>query len=170
MSDTYFGICLQAPVNSVSSPKVLSGEIHFLWHPVFQVPCPYLRLWDAGGKILDLEETLIVVAAMCSDADSTHSSKYPGYSLSRNTVPAESVMDARHYDFGHLVPERHPHLDTPFYSIHVCTLQARLSDVCADQSNALYLLNWLSMVGPSVGLPISASQYTAARKMLLETE
>lgn len=138
------------------SPLV-KGELHVLFHPVYNIPTPYLKLWRSTGEILGLEE----VQSIIDGAKDVHCSDI-------------HCEDARYYEFGRLTIESHPFLDKPYCTLHVCMLEDRLKSVMDQHegtkcsSDALYLLVWFSVVGPFVGFPVSAEAFVKAQEQLLQ--
>lgn len=135
--------------DSLSSDN-LCGELHILYHPVFNVPTPYLRVWKSTGELLGVEDI---------------------QSMINNNIKSDSnSADARHYEFGQLMIENHPYLDCLYCTLHVCMLEERMTSIMStaqDTSPTLYLLNWFSIIGPFIGFRISVEGYEKARKSLL---
>lgn len=118
---------------------------------MYNTPTPYLRVWRSSGEVLTLDEVQALL-----DGNSGHNK-------------TSDNPDARHYEFGKLVMESHPFLDSPYCSLHVCVLEDRLNSIMSTEvDDSLYLLVWLSVIGPFIGLPVSASAFITARDLLLQ--
>ena len=81
--------------------------------------------------------------------------------------------------------ENHPILDVPYCSLHLCAMHDHLNDLWQnrqvndndndndsynDKSNTeerLYILNWLALVGPHIGVKMKAESYRRACCALL---
>jgi hypothetical protein len=153
----------------------MSGELHVLLHPTFQVPCPYLRLWDQAGNTLSLEDTQFVVDGLTRSRDGIVSSaeKLSGDGLqsddgndisgggsSSSTISDKATdVDSRRYAFGSLMSESHPYLDTPCCTVYVCTLPVRMTALMCGQPLELYMINWWALIGPSVGIVLDKEFY-----------
>lgn len=121
---------------------------------MYNVPTPYLRMWKSSGELLNLEQVEAILG-------NSHIHSHLGSN------------DARHYDFGRLVIESHPFLDYHCCSLHMCMLEERLSGIMSSISNKgglEYLLLWLSVIGPYVGFPLSASAFVRGRDRILREE
>ena len=148
-----------------SPSSAYHGEIHIVIHPVFQVPCPYLRLWTSAGTLIGLDflQQMIdrfnfvpigtqpilqshssmnaplgdikeiwqgnqLASAVASgfnfDADIIDGNSYSIGQSSKAIMPSRGDdMDYRLYQFGRLVLDMHPILDTPFYTLHMCDME-----------------------------------------------
>lgn len=175
------------------SVQVLSGEIQILFHPVYHVLVPYMRVWDRSGNLLDVEQVQSLID--CSTSKTTADNSEPGSqdnemfatyedwnagnenrvssnvrnSKDDKTTDISSEYDARQYEFGRLMAENHPILDTPYLTIHVCTLESKLSDIMRGQSSdELYALNWLSLVGPHIGISVDSKLYHSLAKIRMD--
>ena len=167
--------CEGAGRNRIS--KSASGVIDILMHPVYAVPSPYIRLWDQHGNLLQLRELQDVIIH--------------GQSLGTITeVQPLSSDDNRVASLKSLVMDMHPMLDVTCYTLHICKLRdimelmlsgggvvkeaaanstgGEVRDIHeavffqTDRQLKVYCLNWLSLVGPSIGFTMRPEQYEAA--------
>jgi hypothetical protein len=133
---------------------VVNVEADVILHPIYGVPtCCVLRAWDASGGLLTLDEFQSAVrAANCAQEPYNN-----------------TAGDKRHYEFGTLTPEAHPISGAPCWSMHVCQLSEIMKmisgadeELCGD----LYMLRWLALVGPHIGLQLSPAYYIAVERHL----
>jgi hypothetical protein len=146
-------------------------------HPVYAVPSPYIRLWDQHGNLLQLRELQDVIIH--------------GQSLGTITeVQPLSSDDNRVASLKSLVMDMHPMLDVTCYTLHICKLRdimelmlsggGVVKEAAANSTGGevrdiheavffqcnrqlkVYCLNWLSLVGPSIGFTMRPEQYEAA--------
>lgn len=131
---------------SVHNNITVECELDVLLDEVYQVPCPYLRLWRRStGELLSLEEaTILITGAVISLSD-----------------------DHSVYHFGTLMPVIHPVTGRSSLSLHCCDFARRLqplmetmiTETCevdskeaAIRNKEQYLVAWLSHVGSHLGL------------------
>jgi hypothetical protein len=137
-------------------------------HPFYNVPTPFIhRVWKESGELLDLETFQSVL-----DTDL----RLDSVDESQSGSGVESSGDHRVYHFGRLMPDTHPISGSPCWSLHTCILsnimdriqggdglhiEANMDGTAATvpQQDPLYLLNWLTLVGPHCGLRISPKDY-----------
>jgi hypothetical protein len=133
---------------------VVNVETDVILHPIYGVPtCYVLRAWDASGGLLTLDKFQSAVrGAHCAQEPSNY-----------------TAADKRHYEFGTLTPEAHPISGAPCWSMHVCQLSEimkMISGAEEDHYGGLYMLRWLALVGPHIGLQLSPAYYNAVERRL----
>lgn len=122
----------------MKKPQTLYGFVDVIFHPIFNTLCPYIRLFEQSGNVLNI----------------FHTSRALKVQPKMNT----SCEDHRYHEFGQLILDTHPYLGTPFLSMHVCNLNELLPKIY-DNNHDLAALNWLSLVGPHIGLHMDPSLY-----------
>lgn len=152
----------------INDPDVtgnISGYIDILLHPAYQVPCPYLRLWNRSGSYLTIEQAQPFL--------DKHSCCYQGDDIKLSN--SSSLVSHAVFPFGRLIQDLHPYDGYACYTIHVCEISNYI-DMCLQskgistipKENA-YMLVWLSIVGPHIGLPIAPSEYRAGIDLLVHS-
>jgi hypothetical protein len=146
---------------------IIEGELHVVLHPTYFVPCPYLRCWKSNGQLLAAHELQSLIRPK-STFKSTSSSLVDEKHVAKDT-------DHRIYEFGALLPDPHPQLNScPWLTLHVCDVASRMQSLLQIEplsmgkvSGPEYLLTWLACMGPHVGLSLSAKCYLELRELLL---
>jgi hypothetical protein len=125
-------------------------------HPVYHIPAPYIRIWNASnGDILSSEE----IHDFFSGKDPLNSSKAPKNPIddSRNTT------DYRQYTQGMLYPDMHPYRQNECFSaLHLCELEKQfrfLSTAPTLGGEKKPYLTWFSLFGKFLGITISPENY-----------
>ncbi|KAM7378694.1 hypothetical protein PAMP_004300 [Pampus punctatissimus] len=123
------GICAA----SAGSSQVLQFEYHILYSCSYSSPVLYFRAFTLEGRSLSLEEVW--------------SSVHPNFRLQLQYSPLNTITQ-----------QEHPLLGQPFFMLHPCRTEDFMKPVlqtAQDQHRPLnYVLTWLSVVGPLVGLDI----------------
>jgi hypothetical protein len=170
--------------------EMLETEVLIMLHPVYQIPSPYIMRsrWVGSGQILSISQ-------FQNEVDSLHKSATTLVEHSGDiTIPELSTRepaDNRTYAFGRLTQDNHPVTDEPCWSMHMCMLEdiMRMSFVGEGRGGGtseaeawssdsatkpphtgverLYLLNWLSLVGPHFGLAMAPEAYRAISAAIL---
>lgn len=113
--------------------SLLQYEYHVLYSCSYAVPVLYFRASTLGGRSLSLEEVW--------------SSIHPNFRLHLQSCPLDAVSQ-----------QEHPLLGQPFFFLHPCRTEAFMRPVVeAAQYHSRpvnYVLSWLSVVGPVVGLDV----------------
>lgn len=122
-------VCLVA----ASSRKVLHFEYHVLYSSSYSTPVLYFRVSTLEGRSLSLEEMW--------------SSVHPSFRRRLQASPLNTIT-----------LQEHPLLGQSFFMIHPCRTQQFMSPILQvaeqQQRSVNYVLTWLSVVGPVVGLEL----------------
>lgn len=123
------GVCVVA----AGSSQVLQYEYHILYSCSYSSPVLYFRAFTLEGKSLSLEEVW--------------SSVHPNFRLRLQHSPLNTITQ-----------QEHPLLGQPFFMLHPCRTEDFMRPVlqaAQEQHRPVnYVLTWLSVVGPLVGLDI----------------
>ncbi|TKS80405.1 Ubiquitin-like-conjugating enzyme ATG10 [Collichthys lucidus] len=118
---------------SEGSSQVLQYEYHIVYSCSYCTPVLYFRAFTLEGKSLSLEEVW--------------SSVHPNFRLRLQNSPLNTIT-----------LQEHPLLGQPFFMIHPCRTEQFMRPVlqaAQDQHRPVnYVLSWLSVVGPMVGLDV----------------
>ncbi|XP_029381174.1 ubiquitin-like-conjugating enzyme ATG10 isoform X2 [Echeneis naucrates] len=121
------------------SSQVLQYEYHILFSCSYRAPVLYFRVCTLEGRSLSLEEVW--------------GSIHPNFRLCLQTSPFTMVTQ-----------QEHPLLGQAFFMLHPCRTEdfmRPLLQAAQDQNRPVnYVLTWLSMVGPVVGLDVSLKYST----------
>ncbi|XP_028988522.1 ubiquitin-like-conjugating enzyme ATG10 isoform X2 [Betta splendens] len=113
------------------SSQFLQYEYHILYSCSYRTPVLYFRACTLEGRSLSLEEVW--------------SSVHPDFQVRLRTSPLNTISQ-----------QEHPLLGQPFFMLHPCRTQEFMRpvlQVAQDQHRSLnYVVVWLSVVGPLVGL------------------
>lgn len=124
---------------SEGSSQVVQYEYHVLYSCSYQTPVLYFRASTLEGRSLSLEEVW--------------NSVHPNYRLRLQQSPWDSITQ-----------QEHPLLGQPFFMLHPCRTEEFMRPVmqAAQQEHRQvnYVVTWLSVVGPVVGLDIPLSYST----------
>ncbi|XP_030017156.1 ubiquitin-like-conjugating enzyme ATG10 isoform X1 [Sphaeramia orbicularis] len=116
-----------------SSSQVFQYEYHIVYSCSYRTPALYFRACTLEGRSLSLEEVW--------------SSVHPNLRLRLKHCPLNTITQ-----------QEHPLLGQPFFLLHPCRTQDFMRPVlqAAHQQNRSvnYVLTWLSVVGPLVGLDV----------------
>lgn len=123
------GVC----TGSEGSGQVLQYEYHILHSCSYSAPVLYFRVFTQEGRSLSLEEVW--------------SSVHPNFRCRLQSSPLNTIT-----------LQEHPLLGQPFFMLHPCRTQEFMRpvlQVAQEQSRPVnYVLSWLSVVGPVVGLDV----------------
>ncbi|XP_068594088.1 ubiquitin-like-conjugating enzyme ATG10 [Cebidichthys violaceus] len=115
------------------SSQVLQYEYHILHSCSYAAPVLYFRAFTQEGRSLSLEEVW--------------SSVHPSFRLRLQSSPLNTIT-----------LQEHPLLGQPFFMLHPCRTEEFMRPVlqaAQDQHRPVnYVLSWLSVVGPVVGLDV----------------
>ncbi|XP_044075852.1 ubiquitin-like-conjugating enzyme ATG10 isoform X5 [Siniperca chuatsi] len=118
---------------SEGSSQVLQYEYHILYSCSYSAPVLYFRAFTLEGRSLSLEEVW--------------SSVHPNFRLRLQKSPLNTIT-----------LQEHPLLGQPFFMLHPCRTEEFMRPVvqaAQDQHRPVnYVLSWLSVVGPLVGLDV----------------
>ncbi|XP_041660051.1 ubiquitin-like-conjugating enzyme ATG10 [Cheilinus undulatus] len=130
------GVCVQSAGSSV----VLQYEYHILFSCSYGTPVLYFRATTLEGRSLSLEEVW--------------SSVHPNFRLRLQTSPLNAIT-----------LQEHPLLGQPFFMLHPCRTEEFMKPVLQaahQQQRAVnYVLSWLSVVAPLVGLEVPLKYCTS---------
>jgi Autophagocytosis associated protein, active-site domain len=115
---------------SVENPKQVKfgGLIDIILHPIYQVPCPYVRLFDANGQPASDDAIQMLTSSerntshLCGSLEKPHSSS----SIASDKVPSPISQFGVDADDSKFTYEEHPYLQTPCLCLHVCGVGDRL--------------------------------------------
>ncbi|XP_074544306.1 ubiquitin-like-conjugating enzyme ATG10 [Halichoeres trimaculatus] len=123
------GVCAEC----AGSLQVLQCEYHILFSCSYSAPVLYFRASTLGGRSLSLEEVW--------------SSVHSNFRLRLQTSPLNTIT-----------LQEHPLLGQPFFMLHPCRteefMRPMLQEARRQQRPVNYVLTWLSVVGPLVGLEV----------------
>ncbi|KAK2895814.1 ubiquitin-like-conjugating enzyme ATG10 [Channa argus] len=123
------GVCVVPEGNS----QVLQYEYHILYSSSYSTPVLYFRASTLEGRSLSLEEVW--------------SSVHPNFKTRLLNNPLSTITQ-----------QEHPLLGQPFFMLHPCRTHEFMRPVlqsAQDQRGQVnYMLTWLSVVGPLVGLEV----------------
>ncbi|XP_043989331.1 ubiquitin-like-conjugating enzyme ATG10 isoform X1 [Gambusia affinis] len=115
------------------SSLVLQYEYHILFSCSYGAPVLYFRAFTLEGRSLALEEMWSTI--------------HPNYRLCLQNSPLNAISQ-----------QEHPLLGQPFFFFHPCRTEEFMGPVlqaASDQGRPVnYVLSWLSVVGPVVGLDV----------------
>ncbi|XP_077414317.1 ubiquitin-like-conjugating enzyme ATG10 [Vanacampus margaritifer] len=124
---------------SGSSSHVLQYEYHILYSCSYMTPVLYFRASTLQGRSLSLDEVWSCV--------------HPNFRLRLQHSPLTTITQ-----------QEHPLLGQPFFMLHPCKTEEFMRPVLQLQKEqhgkVNYILTWLSVVGPLVGLDVSLKYST----------
>ncbi|XP_077392140.1 ubiquitin-like-conjugating enzyme ATG10 [Festucalex cinctus] len=124
---------------SGGSSHVLQYEYHILYSCSYMTPVLYFRASTLEGRSLSLDEVWSCV--------------HPNFRLRLQHSPLTTITQ-----------QEHPLLGQPFFMLHPCKTEEFMRPVMQLQrqqhGKVNYILTWLSVVGPLVGLDISLKYTT----------
>ncbi|KAF6720435.1 Ubiquitin-like-conjugating enzyme ATG10 [Oryzias melastigma] len=128
----------RAPGGS-SCSSVLQFEYHVLYSCSYRTPVLYFRASTLEGRSLTLEDVW--------------NSVHPNYRLGLQSRPLDAITQ-----------QEHPFLGQAFFFLHPCRTEEfmkPLLQMTRDPNRPVnYVLSWLSVVGPMVGLDVSLDYVT----------
>lgn len=156
-----------------TGPCHLQGKLDIIYNHVYQVPAPYIQLWQPNsGQSLTCAEALCAL----SPADVPESSDEPN-----------TIVDHTIYLMGKWMPEPHPETGQMVLSLHLCDLSRLLEPLlqsaathCSDEFertgerseekttiDRVYLLVWFSFVSRFMGMTIPPNLFKRWYECLL---
>ncbi|XP_062409828.1 ubiquitin-like-conjugating enzyme ATG10 [Sardina pilchardus] len=115
---------------------VVRYEYHVLHSCSYQIPVLYFRASTLEGRSLSLEEVW--------------SNVHPNYQQRLRQGPWDTITQ-----------QEHPLLGQPFFMLHPCRteefMRPALKTARAEHKGVNYIVTWLSVVGPVVGLDVPLS-------------
>ncbi|XP_076140657.1 ubiquitin-like-conjugating enzyme ATG10 [Alosa pseudoharengus] len=115
---------------------VVRYEYHVLYSCSYQIPVLYFRASTLEGRSLSLDEVWNNV--------------HPNYQQRLRQGPWDTITQ-----------QEHPLLGQPFFMLHPCRteefMRPALETARAEQKGVNYIVTWLSVVGPVVGLDVPLS-------------
>lgn len=143
-------------VDFFQGKQCIEGELHIVVHPVYQIPCPFLRLWNKStGEMLNSDQV--------NDLMSTSFTVPPTSSVSFQEQT--TFNDYRLNESGKWYPDFHcyDHFQS-YLTLHLCEIQKQLlqissaSTFSSDNTISLktrnMLVSWWSLVGPYCGMKL----------------
>ncbi|CAJ1087274.1 ubiquitin-like-conjugating enzyme ATG10 [Xyrichtys novacula] len=131
-------VCSEAAGSSL----VLQYEYHILFSCSYSVPVLYFRAFTLEGRSLSLEEVW--------------SSVHPNFRLRLQSSPLNTIT-----------LQEHPLLGQPFFMLHPCRTEEFMRPVLQEAQHrhrpVNFVLTWLSVVGPVVGLEVPLKYCTLLR-------
>lgn len=114
------------------SQSSIHGLIDIILHPTYQVPCPYIRLFDSSGQPVagSVYQTLMKKkkeqeSGRCTDIKIDKiESLYPDHRYEDFCV--EENLDAHSSESFEIIYEEHPYKQTPCLCVHVCGILPRI--------------------------------------------
>ncbi|XP_068197452.1 ubiquitin-like-conjugating enzyme ATG10 isoform X2 [Antennarius striatus] len=124
---------------SETRSELLQYEYHILYSCSYSTPVLFFRAFTQAGRSLSLEDVW--------------SSVHQNFRLRLQDSPLNVIS-----------LQEHPLLGQPFFMLHPCRTDEFMRPVlqaALDQHRSMnYLLSWLSLVGPVVGLDVPLEYYT----------
>lgn len=110
-------------------------DYHIVYSLSHFVPVLYFNAWHSSGQLLTLDE-------VWEGVDVTH---------------REQILNNK---WGTLTQTEHPLLGRPYFQLHPCNTAKLMGQVlpqpaCGPAALRMYLISWLSMFGPPVGLELT---------------
>ncbi|KAM3605110.1 uncharacterized protein V6R79_020915 [Siganus canaliculatus] len=135
--DDVEGACLRGV--SEDSSQLLQHDYHILYSCSYSTPVLYFRASTLEGRSLSLQEVW--------------SSVHPNFRLRLLNSPLNTIT-----------LQEHPLLGQPFFMVHPCRTEEFMRPIlqaAQDQHRTVnYVVSWLSVVGPLVGLEVSLKYST----------
>uniref|UniRef100_A0A914WND5 Ubiquitin-like-conjugating enzyme ATG10 n=1 Tax=Plectus sambesii TaxID=2011161 RepID=A0A914WND5_9BILA len=126
-------------VEATADGLVLTKEYHICFNPSYGVPVLYFNIWTQDGKLLPIEQVWQLVCSSHKEA---------------------VLLDP----WTAISQQEHPHLGAPWFHIHPCHTAKAMSKLSQSTTQFNYVLSWLSMFGPVVGLSIPNQMMTSIYK------
>jgi len=104
-------------------------EYHVVYSESYSVPVLYVNAHHADGSMVHHDELMKLCSSMHKDTITNHL-------------------------WSTLSQTEHPFIGVPFYMLHPCNTSKLMSSARPEQSKRSYLIQWLSSIGPAVGLNI----------------
>ena len=124
---------------------LLSYHLVTVDYPFHQVPCAYMRLCNQSGELIRASALERILGSHYAV-----SSAMPPSPQFRATLEQPAWIE-----------EEHPISGLPGLSLHVCGIVDRMKLLTGDipAADPLYLLKWLTMMGPFIGMEIEPGEY-----------
>jgi len=116
--------------NTNSNKIKIHGELDIILHPIYNIPSPYIRIWDTSGRLLNLNEIQSLL-----------------FSKNKNKHQIEILID------------EHPVIGTPCYTFHICGINECIQLMDTNNNKLLKFVSWLSIIGRYIGLSINVNDY-----------
>lgn len=116
-----------------SNACFLSGQLDILLHPTYSLPCPYIRLWEANGRLLSCEE-IASILGLSDKGDEIIAEEHP-------------LKKTPHFVL-HIcgIGERLQVMDE--------IDKGQRAEELSLSSSLSYFIKWLALVGPKIGIPL----------------
>ncbi|KAM4623680.1 ubiquitin-like-conjugating enzyme ATG10 [Polymixia lowei] len=138
------GVCVVAE----GSSRVIRYEYHILYSCSYRTPVLYFRAFTLEGRSLSLDEVWNTV--------------HPNYKLRLQQSPWDTITQ-----------QEHPLLGQSFFVLHPCRTEEFMTPVVRaaqeEHREVNYVVTWLSVVGPVVGLDLPLSYSTQLPAASLRT-
>lgn len=125
-------------------------DYHIVYSLSHSVPALYFNAWHPSGKLLTLDE-------VWDRVDATHK---------------DQIISNK---WGTLTQVEHPLLGQPYFQLHPCNTAKLMGQVMPEPASAwtsvalrTYLVSWLSMFGPPVGLELPLCYFSQLDNPLRE--
>lgn len=116
-----------------SRPTKFGGFIDIILHPIYQVPCPYVRLFDGNGQPASDDAIQMLIYSQRNTRQSCNrvlDNRHSSSSTASDNIPYPFDDGARHLevdsDDSKFTYEEHPYLRTTCLCLHVCGVGDRL--------------------------------------------
>jgi hypothetical protein len=149
------------------------AQIDVVLHPVYRVPCPYLRVFTAStGQPVPVDQALTLLTGPDGAFSGAETSVGTAVEAAAEGSPVDIVAAAGGAEYG---VEEHPFLHMPCLCVHVCGVGECLAALAAaagggrdeaDLGAGPYLARWLALVGPALGLRVSPQLFVAVQASL----
>ena len=121
-------------INTHTPQHFITYDYHIVYSVSHSVPVLYFNAWHSSGQLLTLEEV------------------WEGVHVTHR----EQILSNK---WGTLTQTEHPLLGRPYFQLHPCNTaklmgQAVPRPACGAADLKKYLVSWLSMFGPPVGLDV----------------
>lgn len=126
---------------SEGSSRTCQTEYHVLYSCVYNTPTLYFQAYTLEGRSLSLEDVW-------------------------RSVPPSYRQRLQHSPWDTITQQEHPLLGQPFFQLHPCRTEEFMRPVMQaalrENRGVNYVVTWLSVVGPVVGLEVPLSYSTLA--------
>jgi len=119
------------------------GQLDIIVSDVYNIPCPYLTIWDCRGLLL-------------------------GSSDVQSLLFTTKSTDNRNHEVEILIDE-HPIHGMPCYSYHVCGLNEALASMNTFNQMQRFI-SWLSIIGRYIGIHISSKDFHKIQSIYQEED
>jgi len=117
-----------------ASTNEITSIYHVIYNQSYNVPVLYFNMYKKDGRLLSIEEVW-------------------------KHVPAAYQAELRSNAWGAITQQEHPLTGIPYFSIHPCQTEKLMKSCLTNThcSDSNYIICWLSMFGPLVGLSLPLS-------------